>query len=127
MMPVPHPVTPHPAPSPESRSSGARLVTVDGRELALAAVKLAAEAFAGIARVTLEQRFVNRFREPLEVEYKVPLPADAAVAGYELSIGEQRIVGEIERRADARERFEQAILEGRTAGLLDEERLSVFT
>ena len=127
MMPVPQSVNPYPAPHTPTPSSGGRLVTVDGRELALVEVAIRAEAFAGIARVVLEQRFVNRFREPLEVTYQVPLPADAAVAGYELRVGERRIIGEIERRAEARERFEQAILEGRTAALLDQERSSVFT
>ena len=127
MMPVPHRVTQTPVPAAKIRSSGARLVTADGKELALAAVTLRSEAFAGIARVVLEQRFVNRFAEPLEVTYQVPLPADGAVAGYELLIGERRIKGEIERRQKARERFEEAILEGKTAALLDEERSSLFT
>src|SRR5688572_13515644 len=127
MMPVPHRVTQTPVPAAKTPSSGARLVTADGRELALSSVALRSEAFAGIARVVLEQRFVNRFKEALEVTYQVPLPADGAVAGYELSIGERRIQGEIERRQKARERFEEAILEGKTAGLVDEERSSLFT
>jgi Ca-activated chloride channel homolog len=127
MMPVPHGVTETPIVATPNRSNGARLVTADGRELALGAVTLRCEAFAGIARVVLEQRFVNRFQEALEVTYQVPLPADGAVAGYELVIGERRIVGEIERREKARERFEEAILEGKTAALLDEERSSLFT
>ena len=88
---------------------------------------LRAEAFAGIARVVLEQRFVNRFPDPLEVTYQVPLPAEGAIAGYELVIGDRRITGEIERREQARQRFEEAILEGKTSGLLDEERSSLFT
>jgi Ca-activated chloride channel homolog len=127
MMPAPHRVTQTPVSAAKTPSSGARLVTADGRELALGSVTLRAEAFAGIARVVLEQRFVNRFKEALEVTYQVPLPADGAVAGYELLIGERRIQGEIERRAKARERFEEAILEGKTAGLVDEERSSLFT
>src|SRR6185503_1189011 len=127
MMPAPHRVTQTPTLATPNRSNGARLVATDGRSLALGAVAIRCEAFAGIARVVLEQRFVNRFQEPLEVTYQVPLPADGAVAGYELSIGEHRITGEIERRQKARERFEEAILEGKTAGLVDEERSTLFT
>src|SRR5688572_32831716 len=121
MMPVPSvtpamPVTPAPS-STSFRSAGGRLVAEDGRELALRAVALNVDACAGLARVTLEQRFANPYGEPLEVTYQVPLPADGAVGGYELLVGDRRIVGEIERRERARERFEEAILEGRTAAL----------
>jgi Ca-activated chloride channel family protein len=61
------------------------------------------------------------------VTYTLPLPADAAVSGFSFRIGEQRIVGEIDRREAARERFEEAILNGHAAALLEQERSSLFT
>src|SRR5262245_30867262 len=88
-------------------TSGARLVAVDRRELPLKAVTVRADACAGLARVVLEHRFENPFEEPLQVTYQAPLPADSTVAGYEIVVGERRIVGEIERRERARERFEE--------------------
>ncbi|HYX92678.1 MAG TPA: VIT domain-containing protein, partial [Myxococcaceae bacterium] len=106
---------------------GGHLVSADGRMLALRSAQLSGEAKGGIARVVLEQRFVNAYAEPLAVTYRMPLPADGAVSGYAFRIGERRIVGEVDRRASARERFERAILEGRTAAILDEERSSLFT
>jgi Ca-activated chloride channel family protein len=54
-------------------------------------------------------------------------PPDAAVSGYSFRIGERRVVGEVDRLAAARERFEQALAEGRTAGLLEQDRSSLFT
>ncbi|HEX4994741.1 MAG TPA: VIT domain-containing protein [Methylomirabilota bacterium] len=57
----------------------------------------------------------------------MPLPAEAAVSGYAFRIGARRIVGEVDRIAAARERFEEALLEGRTAGLLEQDRSSLFT
>ena len=81
----------------------------------------------GSLRVVLEQRFHNPHVEPLSVVYSLPLPADAAVSGFAFRIGDRRIAGEIDRRACARGRFERALLEGRTAALLDEERSSLFT
>src|SRR5690606_26730623 len=57
----------------------------------------------------------------------VPLPADGAVSGFTFQIGEERIVGRVERKQTARELFEQALIEGHTAALLEQERSSVFT
>lgn len=108
-------------------STGARLVATDGRTLPLAGTFLRADACAGLCRVVLEQRFVNPFAEPLTVTYLVPLPADGAVAGYAFRIGDLRVVGEIDRKARARERFEEAVIQGRTAALLEQERSSLFT
>jgi Ca-activated chloride channel family protein len=108
-------------------SNGGRLVALDGRVLPLRAVSLRAEAAGGIARVTLTQRFANPHAEPMQVTYSVPLPVDAAVAGYAFLLGDRRIVGEVDRRSQARARFENAVLEGRSAALLDQERANLFT
>jgi len=108
-------------------SSGGRLVTVDGRSLPLTGATLSADAKAGVVRVTLEQTFRNPYDEPLRVTYKLPLPADGAVSGFAFRIGEQRIIGEVDTKKQARRRFEDAILDGRTAAILDQERSSLFT
>ena len=62
----------------ETASSGAELVTVDGRSLPLVGARLSGEAQGGIARCVLEQRFENRYPETLRVTYRMPLPADGA-------------------------------------------------
>src|SRR5438552_1523873 len=108
-------------------SSGGRLVAADGRTLPLRGVRLRAEAGGGLARVALEQRFVNPYAEPLRVTYLVPLPLEGALAGYAIRVGERRIVGEVDRITTARERFEEAIVEGRTAGLAEQDRPNLFT
>src|SRR5690349_18351107 len=113
--------------TPPYESSGGRLITADGRALPLKSASLEADAKGGVARAVLRQRFTNPYSEPLTVTYLMPLPADGAVSGYAFTIGERRIVGEVDRKAAARERFEQAIVEGRTAGLVDQERSSLFT
>jgi Ca-activated chloride channel family protein len=86
-----------------------------------------AEARGGLCRVVLRQRFQNPHAEPLNVTYSLPVPEDAAVSGFCFQVGDRRIVGEVDRRASARRRFEDAILEGRTAALLDEERSTIFS
>ncbi len=101
-------------------------VPVDS-QLPLREVSVEATARGGLSRVILRQRFKNEHAEPLTVSYVFPLPEDAAVSGYAFSIGERRIVGEVDRRKAARERFEAALVEGRTAALLEQERTSLFT
>lgn len=108
-------------------SSGGRLVTTDGRALPLIGASLAADAKGGLVRITLEQTFRNPHDEPLRVTYSLPLPADGAVSGFAFRIGEERVVGQVDAKARARQRFEDAILEGRTAAILDQERTSLFT
>lgn len=114
--------------SPESyESSGGRLVTADGRALPLIGASLVADAKGGLVRITLEQTFRNPHDEPLRVTYSLPLPADGAVSGFAFRIGDERVVGQVDAKQKARERFEEAMLEGRTAALLDQERSSLFT
>src|SRR4051812_2793495 len=102
-----------------------RLMSVEGA-LPLLGARLTAVAAGGLAEVVLEQRFRNPYPTPLTVVYRFPLPADAAVSGYGFLTGTRRIVGEIDRRSAARERFERALVEGKTAALVDEDRSSLF-
>lgn len=113
--------------TPEGASSGAELVTSDGRSLALVAARLVGEATGGLARLVLEQRFENAYDDSLKVTYRMPLPADGAVSGYEFVIGERTVRGVVDRKAQARERFERAIASGKTAALLEQERADIFT
>ena len=110
-----------------SEITGGRLVTADGRALPLTGASLLADAKGGVIRVTLEQTFRNPHDEPLRVTYSLPLPADGAVSGFAFRIGEERVVGQVDAKARARQRFEDAVLEGRTAAILDQERSSLFT
>ena len=114
-------------PQPSDESAGGHLVSDDGRELVLRETRLMVRARAGLAHVRLHQTFHNPHEQPLRVTYKLPLPADGAVGGFCFRIGEHVVRGEVDEKARARERFEQAIIDGHTAAVLDEERTSVFT
>lgn len=116
--------TPAPALTP---AAGCRLSTADGRELPLRRTSVRADAALGLARVRVAQTFVNPFPEPLAVTYRLPLPADGAVTGFAFVLAGLRVAGRVERRADARRAFEDALLAGRTAALLEQERADVFT
>src|SRR5262245_4052582 len=111
-------VTSMPNPSSSARAkrlhTGPCCVAAGGRILPLEKTTVRADAIGGIARVVLEHRFKNIYGERLDVNYLVPLPADGAVSGYRFQIGGRVVVGEIDRRARARERFEEALASGKT-------------
>src|SRR5688572_26274795 len=111
----------------KARSSGASLSTADGRTLALVGARLRGEARGGIARLVLEQRFVNPFEETLDVTYRMPLPADGAVSGYAFEIAGRVIEGRVDKKAAARETYERALASGRTAALLEQNTNDIFT
>lgn len=103
------------------------LVSADGRTYPLEASRLVARAEGGMALSTLHQHFRNPHPEALEVVYTMPLPADGAVLGYTILIGDRRIEGVVRSREDAARAYREALYEGRTTGLLEQERADTFT
>jgi Ca-activated chloride channel family protein len=120
---VPRVTTPYRTPAPR----GAELTTDDGRSLPLVGAELRAVAKGGLARLVLEQHFVNRHEDALRVTYRMPLPVDGAVSAYAFEIEGRTIRGRVERRAAARAEFEQALLDGKTAALLEQNTGDIFT
>ncbi|HZH12990.1 MAG TPA: VIT domain-containing protein, partial [Archangium sp.] len=86
-----------------------------------------AEVSGFLSSVTVTQVFENPYAEPLEALYVFPLPEKAAVDAMELVIGQRVIRGVIQTREQARETYERARAEGKTAALLDQERPNLFT
>jgi Ca-activated chloride channel homolog len=104
----------------------AGLVSVDGRVYPLESVRVAGRAEGGIALTTITQRFANPHAEALEVVYAMPLPADGAVLAYTIRIGEKVIRGEVQPRERAEAAYREALYQGRTAGLLEQDRADTF-
>ena len=59
--------------------------------------------------------------------YKFPLPENSSVCGFKALIGDREIRGEIDERDKAFDRYDQALIDGHGAYLLDEERPNIFT
>jgi Ca-activated chloride channel family protein len=79
------------------------------------------------ARVTVKQTFENTFKEKIEAIYTFPLSDSGSVDSMIMKIGDRTIKGEIKKREEAKNIYDQARSEGRLASLLDQERTNIFT
>ncbi|NOZ13010.1 MAG: VWA domain-containing protein [Acidobacteria bacterium] len=79
-----------------------------------------------IADVTVTQEYRNVGKVPLEATYIFPASTRAAVYGMKMTIGKRTLTAKIEERRKARQDYEQARNEGRSASLLEQQRPNVF-
>ncbi|MFT6861894.1 MAG: Ca-activated chloride channel family protein [Akkermansiaceae bacterium] len=79
-----------------------------------------------MARVELTQTYLNEGEATIDATYLFPSSTGAAVHGMTMKIGERTIVAEIQEKAKARETFEQAKRENKSASLLTQKRPNVF-
>ncbi|MEN8126617.1 MAG: VIT domain-containing protein, partial [Planctomycetota bacterium] len=80
-----------------------------------------------IASVDVTQQFHNPFDTKIEAEYVFPLPQNAAVNEFIMTIGERKIRGIIREREEAEKIYAQAKAQGHVASLLTQERPNIFT
>lgn len=80
-----------------------------------------------VAAVDVTQRFHNPFAEKIEAVYVFPLPANAAVNEFVMTVGDRRIRGVVREREQARQIYDNAKRQGFVASLLQQDRPNVFT
>ncbi|MCX5797584.1 MAG: VIT domain-containing protein [Elusimicrobia bacterium] len=97
------------------------------RILPLKSTDVKARISGFVADVEVTQVFQNPAEKPIEAVYVFPLPENAAVNEMTLTVADRVIKGLIKKRAEAKEIYEKAKLEGKTAALLDQERPNIFT
>lgn len=110
-------------------TQGALRVEVDEQivECPLKHTDVKANIAGFIARITVTQTFHNPYDEKIEAVYVFPLPHTAAIDDMTMTVGDRRIVGLIKRRAEAQTLYQEAIRQGKTASLLEQERPNIFT
>ncbi len=116
-------------PSPSPKLGGLYVQSEKGNPLVfpLKHTDVQAKVTGNVSRVEVTQTFENPFSTPLEATYIFPLPDEAAVDDMEIRIGDRIIKGNIKKRQEAVAIYEQAKKQGRTAGLLEQERANIFT
>ena len=102
------------------------LVTGDETRFPLESTTATANIAGVIADVTVEQVYTNDGDQPIEATYVFPASTEAAVHGMEMQIGDRLIVGEVQRKVEARQTYETAKAQGRRTSLLEQHRPNVF-
>lgn len=95
--------------------------------LPLKNTSVTAKIAGNLSRVEVRQTFANPGTKPLEAIYKFPLPDDAAVDEMEIRIGDRIVRGNIKKKQEAQQIYQQAKREGKTAGLLEQKKDNIFT
>lgn len=80
-----------------------------------------------IATVDVRQQFHNPYAGKIEAVYVFPLPSNAAVNEFLMTVGERTIRGIIRERQEAEKLYAEARGQGYVASLLTQERPNVFT
>jgi Ca-activated chloride channel family protein len=79
-----------------------------------------------IADIAVTQVYRNEGNKPIEALYVFPASTRAAVYGMKMTVGERTVTAEIKKRQDARQAYEKARQEGKSASLLEQNRPNVF-
>jgi Ca-activated chloride channel family protein len=86
-----------------------------------------ANVSGSISTVEVTQQFGNPYSEKIEAVYTFPLPHNAAINEFIMTIGKRRIRGIIRERVEAEQIYQEAKRQGYVATLLTEERPNIFT
>jgi len=117
-------------PSDAQQSGTMHVQTADGRlirHVPCLDTQVRVDVSGLLARVRVQQRFVNPSAEWVEALYVFPLPDDSAVDHLRMRFAGRVIEGEIQARAEARRTYDAARQGGQRASLLEQQRPNMFT
>ncbi|NLL80318.1 MAG: VWA domain-containing protein [Clostridiales bacterium] len=80
-----------------------------------------------IAETYVTQTYTNEGTNPINGKYVFPASTNAAVHGMTMQIGDQIITAKIKEKEEARQEFETAKEEGKSASLMEQKRPNIFT
>ncbi len=80
-----------------------------------------------IGSVNVQQQFHNPYNVKIEAKYVFPLPQNAAVNEFIMTIGDRKIRGIIREKEEAEKIYKEAKIQGYTASLLTQQRPNIFT
>lgn len=105
----------------------AGMTTTAGGEVPLQGVEVQGEILGGHARVVVRQRWRNVEAFPVEAVYTFPLPSDGTLSGFAMTCDGRRLEGVVKERDEAFREYDDALVSGHGAALLEQERPNVFT
>src|SRR5687768_1314862 len=90
-----------------------------GGPLALVEAQAKGRARGLLFELSVEQHYRNPGENNLEVVYTFPLAWGAVLLGVEVELGDRRLTGLVTEKHDAERQYEEAIVEGDTAIMLE--------
>ncbi len=80
-----------------------------------------------IADIYVTQTYSNDGDKPINASYVFPASTKVSVHGMKMEIGDKVVTAKIKEREEAKEEFERAKEEGKSASLLEQQRPNVFS
>ena len=93
----------------------------------LKATNVVANVNGMIAEIYVTQTYSNESETPINARYVFPTSSDVSVHGMKMTIGDEVITAQIKEKEEAKEVYEEAKEEGKSASLLEQKRPNVFT
>lgn len=80
-----------------------------------------------IAETYVTQTYTNEGSGPINASYVFPASSNVTVHGLKMTIGDQVVTARIKEKEEAKQEFEEAKSEGKSASLMEQQRPNVFT
>lgn len=80
-----------------------------------------------IASIHVTQSYSNEGTKPVNASYVFPASTKVTIHGMQMQIGNQIVTAKIKEKEEAKQEFEAAKSEGKSASMLSEERSNVFS
>ncbi len=80
-----------------------------------------------IADTYVVQTYANQGTKPINASYIFPASTKVTIHGMKMQIGNQTVTAVIKEKEEAKQEFEEAKSEGKSASMMSEERANVFT
>lgn len=80
-----------------------------------------------VADIHVVQTYANEGEKPVNASYLFPASTKVTIHGMQMRIGNQTVTATIKEKEEAKQEFETAKSEGKSASMLSEERANVFS
>ncbi|KAJ5080717.1 von willebrand factor a domain-containing protein [Anaeramoeba ignava] len=78
------------------------------------------------AEVTINQRYENREKQPIETIFVFPLDPECSICGFEVFMEGKHVIGKVKEKEKAKDKYDDAIAQGHTAIKMEQEIEGVF-
>ncbi|MFZ3060918.1 MAG: VIT domain-containing protein [Candidatus Methanoperedens sp.] len=103
------------------------LTTVSAAQPVVDYLNINADVNNGYAITTVEEKLTNPLDTPSEDEFKFLIPEVAFISGFTLIIDGKEYNADVLPKQEAKEKFEQAASQGKSAGLLETKKQNLFS